>query len=214
MSNKVEYLDPEIANEGQSANNWQPGVWTNAPSTADEEYQPDIEPPHVNDYGAFKKHKHYRQYFRPYRYIPFPARMYHPTLDVKVVNSKEEVIALGPEWSPVPPAVKRIDMTGKSLPVKSETQKLSEALVAGLLQQKQGNAADPNAIAATVAAVMAAINAQNQPKALTAENLMPAAEPQADTERDALLALAHEKGLKVDGRWSNARLKSELGLDE
>ena len=63
----VEYLDPEIANEGQSANNWTPGDWTNTPNPGDEEWQPDMEPPHVNDYAALKKHKDYRQYFRPYR---------------------------------------------------------------------------------------------------------------------------------------------------
>src|ERR1700733_1606451 len=96
---KIEYLDPEIANEGISVNNWSPGAWTNAPAAEGEEYQPDVEPPHNNDYAALKKHKHYKQYFRPYRYQPFPAFVYHQTLGSKVVKTKEEAIALGPEWT-------------------------------------------------------------------------------------------------------------------
>jgi hypothetical protein len=35
----------------------------------------------------------------------------------------------------------------------------------------------------------------------------------AATERDDLLALATERGIKVDGRWGNDRIKKELGLE-
>jgi hypothetical protein len=211
----VEYLDPEIANEGQSVNNWQPGAWTNAPATSDEEYQPDIEPPHIQDYAAFKKHKHYRQYFRAYRYVPFPAWMYHATQEPKLVKSKEEVAALGPEWSPTP-LKPRIDMTGKSLPVKSETQRLAE-VVATALAAKQGTAPiDATAIAAIVAAVMAALpqGTQQKPAEPDLESLMPPLDATADEtiERKALLELAEKEGIKVDGRWSNQRIKKELGL--
>ena len=224
----VEYLDPSIANEGISANNWAPGEWTNAPNAADEEWQPDIDPPHINDYAAFKKHKHYRQYFRPYRYVPFPAWMYHKTLEPKIVKSKEEVIALGPEWSPVP-LKPRIDMTGKSLPVKNDTQKLTEALVAGLLKQPgqpaAGGTVDAASIAAIVAAVMAAMPqaqpAGVAPAALDPAKMMPAdaetakaegGNPEGESvERKALMELAEKEGIKVDGRWSNQRIKKELG---
>lgn len=199
----IEYLDPEIAGEGESANNWQPGAWTNAPATADEEYQPDIEPPHINDYAAFKKHKHYRQYFRPYRYIPFPAWMYHAKHEAKLVKSKDEVLALGPEWSPNPNKP-RIDMTGKSLPTKSDTQRLTEALVAGLTDKKPGT--DAASIAAIVAAVMGAIQQQVTP-AVAAP-----AEPEDAGERDEMLKLAAEQNVKIDKRWSNERIKKELGL--
>jgi hypothetical protein len=216
----VVYLDPEIAGEGESANNWAPGAWTNAPATEDE-YQPDIEPPHVNDYAAFKKHKHYRQYFRPYRYHPFPAFLYHPTLGEKIVKTKEEVFALGPEWSPIP-IRPRVDMTGKSLPVKNDTQRLTEALVAGMAGKK--DAGDPATIAAIVAAV---VGAMQKPAETTAERttynnggdepkpdaLMPDNQVSSETERTALLELADKEGIKVDGRWSNERLKKELGLD-
>jgi hypothetical protein len=203
----IEYLDPSIAGEGESANNWQPGAWTNAPSTADEEYQPDIEPPHINDYAAFKKHKHYRQYFRPYRYIPFPAWMYHRTQEPRLVKSKEEVIALGQEWSPTP-IKPRVDMTGKSLPTKSDTQRLTEALAAGLTDKKPD--ADPASIAAIVAAVMSAMQPMLQAQQPTAAAAL--AEPEDAAEREEMLKLAAEQGVKIDKRWSNDRIKKELGL--
>jgi hypothetical protein len=203
----IEYLDPSIAGEGESANNWQPGAWTNAPSTTDEEYQPDIEPPHINDYAAFKKHKHYRQYFRPYRYIPFPAWMYHRTQEPRLVKSKEEVMALGPEWSPTP-IKPRVDMTGKSLPTKSDTQRLTEALVAGLTDKKPD--ADPASIAAIVAAVMSAMQPMLQAQQPTAAAAP--AEPEDAAEREEMLKLAAEQGVKIDKRWSNDRIKKELGL--
>lgn len=209
----VEYLDPEIANEGASANNWHPGAWADTPVTSDEEYQPDLEPPHINDYSAFKKHKHYRQYFRPYRYVPFPAFLYHPTLGEKIVKSKEEAQALGPEWSPKPIKL-RIDMTGKSLPVKSETQRLAE-VVATALAARQGAATsiDATAIGAIVAAVMAAMGNQQAaaaPGDRPATGLETASEEK--TERAALLDLAVQQGITVDGRWSNKKLKEALGL--
>lgn len=228
----VEYLDPEIANEGESANNFVPGAagsaWMNAPDAAAEEYQPDIEPPHISDYAHLKKHKHFRQYFRPYRYQPFPSWMYHPTLEAKIVKTKEEVIALGPEWSHTP-LKPRIDMTGKSLPVKSDTQRLTEALVAGLVkEQPKGSANDPASIAAIVAAVMAAVSQQSapaKPAQPDPEALMPE-QPALDAEgaglgapivdekaeRIALLELAEKENVKLDGRWSNSKIKQALGL--
>lgn len=236
----VEYLDPEIAGEGQSANNWQPGAmdWMNAPSGAEEEYQPDIEPPHIPDYAALKKHKHYKQYFRPYRYHPFPSWMYHATQEPKIVKSKEEALALGPSWTHTP-LKPRIDMTGKSLPVKSDTQRLTEALVAGLVKQGPSNAADPTAIAAIVSAVMAAMAsvqpAKVTPVTLDPESLMPIEErttaneglrsflqnPPDENERTvdddknerlALFELAEKEGVKIDKRWSNQRIKEALGI--
>lgn len=236
----VEYLDPEIANEGQSANNWAPGDWTNSPNPGDEEWQPDMEPPHVNDYAALKKHKHYRKYFQPYRYVAFPAWIYHPDHEPKLIAArgpdgqinaelcKAEVAKLGPGWSPTPPAKKRLDMTGKSHPVKSDTQRLTEALVAGLTDKQGTPPSDPNQIAAIVAAVMAAVNSQPKPQPRRAapepEDLMPieaeaateapAPSPTAspDVERAALLELAEKNGVEIDKRWGNERIKKVLNL--
>jgi hypothetical protein len=203
--------------EGTSANDWTPGAWANTPNIADDEWQPDIEPPHINDYAAFKKHKHYGKYFRPYRYTPFPAWMYHATLEPKIVKSKEEVLALGPEWSPVPNKP-RVDMTGKSLPVKSDTQRLAETIALALPRGAAAAAPiDATMIASIVAAVVAAMP-QMQPAAIPAapspDDLMPPREPTAseDVERSALLELAAKENIKVDGRWSNERIKKELGL--
>lgn len=217
----VEYLDPSIAGEGIHVDQWRAPEWMDTPDVSAEEWQPDIEPPHINDYSSFKKHKHYRQYFRPYRYVPWPAFMYHPTLGEKVVKSKDEAIALGPEWSGTPPAKKRIDMAGKSLPVKSDTQRLAE-VVAQALGPKQGATVDTNMIGAIVAAVMAAMKAdQAQPApAATAEidpeTLIPPLDGKVEIdesiERKALLELAEKEGIKVDRRLSNQKIKEALGL--
>lgn len=200
----VEYLDPEIANEGQSANDWNPGAWTTGASLEGEEYQPEFEPPHINDYAALKKHKQYAKYFRPYRYIPFPAVLYHKSLGEKIVNSEAEVKALGPEWSRTPFTLK-VDMTGKSLPAKSDTQRLTEALVAGQAAIANKPGIDAGAVAAIVAATLAALQQNGPQPALQAQ-------PDAAGDREALEQLAAEKGIKVDGRWSDDRLRKELGL--
>ena len=229
----IEYLDPEIAGEGTHADAPIPGTWMDGTDPSAEEFQPDIEPPHVNDYAAFKKHKHYRQYFRPYRYQPFPAFMYHPTLGEKIVKSKDEVAALGPEWSPTP-IKPRVDMTGKSLPVKSDTQRLAETIAATM--PKGASPIDATAIAAIVAAVMAAMpqNAAPQPTATnepvgpiaaSIETIAPslaAGETEAkpaealpsheNLERTALLELAAKENIKIDQRWGNKRLKEALGI--
>lgn len=192
--------------EGTSCNNWSPGAWANTPNLSEDEWQPDMEPPHINDYAAFKKHKHYGKYFRPYRYMPFPAWMYHKTEEPKLVKSREEVLALGPEWSPTPNKP-RIDMTGKSLPVKSETQRLAEVVAQALaVKGPSSGGIDATAIAAVVAAVMAALPQGQATQAALA------AEPIADVERDALIELADKDNVKIDKRWSNERIKKELGL--
>ena len=228
----IEYLDPSIANEGVHVDKWNPGAWANTVGD-DEEWQPDVEPPRITDYAAFKKHKHYGQYFKPYRYRPFPAWMYHATEEPRIVKSKEEVIALGPAWSPVPNKP-RIDMTGKSIPGKSQTERLGEIIAESLATKSTGaGAVDPTAIAAIVAAVMAALP-QNQPAAAAVvasvpvdppsdvEGLRAFAEKASDgddehpghgsIERKALIELAEKEGVKIDGRWSNDRIKKELGL--
>jgi len=219
----IEYLDPSIANEGVHVDKWQPGAWANDTS-GDEEWQPDVEPPHITDYAAFKKHKHYGQYFKPYRYRPFPAVMYHyASGQEKIVKNRDEVVALGPDWSPVPPNIKRIDMTGKAARVKTESERLAE-IVAQSLAGKSNGGVDANAIAATVAAVMAALG-QNKAAAPAAAV---AAEPDGDigdhvvdeqaaghgdVERKAMLELAEKEGVKIDKRWSSERIKKELGLE-
>lgn len=197
----VEYLDPEIAGEGFHAEKHNPGAWMDAPDLDSEEWQPDIEPPHVNDYAALKKHKHYKQYFKPHVYRPFPAFMYHATLGEKIVKNRNEAVALGPEWSPTPIKV-RIDMTGKSLPVKTETQKLAETVASALAAKTGGG--DTASITATVAAVMAAVAAAG---ALPKTEASP-----EDEERQALFDLAKERDIKIDKRWSVEKIKATLGL--
>lgn len=208
--------------EGIHVDKWTPGGWVDSGVTGEDEWQPDIDPPHINDYAGFKKHKHYGKYFRAYRYTPFPAWIYHKTLEPKLVKSKEEVLALGSEWSPTPNKP-RIDMTGKSLPVKSETQRLAEVVAQALAaKQPSSGGIDANAIAAVVAAVMAATQAQSvvkqaipedKPIAVSSEgDEVAAVHVEADIERAALIELAENNKVNIDKRWNNDRIKKELGL--
>jgi hypothetical protein len=218
---KIEYLDSSIANEGFHAEKFNPGAW--ADSVPDgEEWQPDIDPPRINDYAAFKKHKHYGKYFRPYRYVPFPAWMHHKTLESKLCQTKEEVMALGPEWSREPQR-RIIDMTGKALPIKTDTQRLAEAITLGLADKTAPaavGAIDPNMIAAIVAAVIAATQKTADPVP-PAPAVEAAPEPETDQEpaaaspsieRLAMIELAEKEGIKIDKRWGDAKLKEALGL--
>lgn len=213
----VEYLDPSIDGESISANNWTPGVWTNAAEGSDE-WQPDIEPPHINDYKAFKKHKHYGKYFRPWRYVPFPAWMHHKTLESKIVNSKEEVAALGPEWSrePFKRQTPTLVMVGKALPIETDTQRLAKVIAAGMAgnQPKNASAVDPAMIAAVVAAVLAGMQKPPEPIAAPVTEPEPeVAEPAHESiERKAMIELAEKEGIKIDKRWGDERIKKELGL--
>lgn len=248
----VDYLDPEIANEGQSCNNWNPGAWTNGPA-GEEEFQPEIEAPHINDYAAFKKHKTYGKYFKPYRYQPFPAVMYHQNLGSTTVKTKEEVMELGPEWTKFVPVYyhplkgKKVirnqdelealgpgwapgifdtdrkwiagrEMANKSLPVKSETQRLAEVVAQAMGKQQQSGTIDPTAIAAIVAAVMAATSKQEAAPAKVSKQVAETAPaeaalaPDEATERAALIELADKDGVKIDKRWGNDRIKEALGL--
>jgi hypothetical protein len=215
----IEYLDPAIANEGFHAERFNPGAWADAVPDG-EEWQPDIEEPHVNDYKAFKKHKHYGKYFRPYRYVPFPAWMHHKTLESKLCQTKEEVAALGPGWSREPQR-HQIVMVGKALPIKTDTQRLAEAITLGLADKQPAaaglGAIDPTVIAAIVAAVMAATQKTADPVVIAAPQ--PEAEPDPEPtaaapsiERLAMIELAEKEGIKIDKRWGDAKLKEALGL--
>jgi hypothetical protein len=218
---KIEYLDSSIANEGFHAEKFNPGAWADAVPDG-EEWQPDIDPPRINDYAAFKKHKHYGKYFRPYRYVPFPAWMHHKTLESRLCQTKEEVMALGPEWSREPQR-RIIDMTGKALPIKTDTQRLAEAITLGLADKTAPAAVgtiDPNMIAAIVAAVIAATQKTADPvPAAPAVEAAPEPEIEPETaaaspsiERLAMIELAEKEGIKIDKRWGDAKLKEALGL--
>lgn len=245
----VDHIGADLARElgwtqpGASATNWTPGEWTNAPGldeNGEEEYQPELPEPHIPTYDHLKKHKHYGQYFRPHRYRPFPAWMYHRTQPAKLVRSKEDVVALGPEWSEKPFEIKP-DMTGKALPVETDMQRMTRVMMEMLSRQNgtplpQGGAIDPNMIAGIVAAVMAATQAQTpaarseslaEPPAWTdpapldidpiEESVAEASAPEVDTareeiERRALIELAEKEGIKIDRRWNNDNLKKALGL--
>ena len=190
----VEYLDPVIAGDGQDCSNWNPGDWILAPEDCDPDTsnQPQLPEPHIWDYKSLKEHPRYRRYFAPHRYRPFPCWLYnHETkqkilveawkqvqtqvqiagkvqmvLDrvVDVEACQRKVFELGPAWKTKPFAVER-DMTGKTLPVESDTQRLTRVMSemfargGGAPQAPaNGGVVDPTMIGAIVAATLASLN--------------------------------------------------------
>lgn len=219
----VEYLDPEIANEGFSVDKHNPGAWMDEVPT-DDEWQPDMEPAHINDYAAFKKNKWYGQYFNgrnQRKKIPFPALMHHAVHESRLCQNKEQALALGPEWGPEPHKP-RVDMTGKSIPVKSETQRLAEVIAATknggdsssalFLELLHKQAAEHQAQMAKMEQRMTAVISAAEGASPVSREASVEATIDDNVERDALLELAEKEGVKVDGRWSSARIKKELGL--
>ena len=103
-------------------------------------------------------------------------------------------------------------MTGKTLPVKSQTEQLGEIVAKSIAARSSSAPIDATAIAAVVAAVMAAMNGGQAP-AQTAETAADAiVRGEDDIERKALLELAEKEGIRIDRRWSSERIKKELGL--
>src|ERR1700729_1696296 len=81
---KIEYLDPEIANEGQRA---------------DEAF---VVPkrPHVWDYAQLKEHEHYGKYFADKPFRPFPAWIYnHKTGESKIVGDEKTASQYGVSYN-------------------------------------------------------------------------------------------------------------------
>jgi hypothetical protein len=166
-------------------------------------------------------------------YVPI---WFHPMHGRKVVTSKElfltregnHVVELSPGWAPGKfSETAKVwesgrDMGAKSLPVKSHTELLTERWVSVAEKNKAG---DDDSIVRMFEQFM-----KMQQMAMAAQQPMaPAKEPtpalvsqpedgeaklNQALERSALEELATEKGVKVDGRWSNERLKKELGLNE
>lgn len=81
----VEYLDPEIAGEGESA---------------DAPWQPFIAKPVIPTYDGIKSiRKYFPQYSGvPYKHRAFPCWLYHPTKDAMLVSSPERAKQFGATW--------------------------------------------------------------------------------------------------------------------
>lgn len=213
---KIDYLDPEIANEGQSAD----APWVPSPR------------PHVWDYAPLKEHPHYGQYFaaRPFR--AFPAWIYnHKTGESKVVGSAKEADQYGVsynttarfhhyecvgDWMDEPAKGLKADVTiaGKSLVTASSTQAANTTAetMAQILQKLIADKASPG-LADTISAdkeyqdYLAFKRAQSKKAPVEV-----AAKEDVETfdEKALLIEAAASRDIKVDKRWSIDRIKSEL----
>lgn len=207
---KIEYLDPEIANEGLHA-----------------EEMPDIEEPHINDYATLKKHKHYKKYFKPYIFQPYPAYIYHAKEGEKLVGDAKTAAQYGVsynkedshwvcigEWKVKPIVARKPNPqdTGKTLVTATASQSAmgTNELMAQILAQLvkgQGSVAP---------ALATAIGEDKEYQDYLAFKRMQAAkdETKADLppidEKALLIEAAESRDIKVDKRWSIERIKSEL----
>lgn len=212
---KVEYLDPEIANEGSSAD---------APVP--------MEPAHVFDYAPLRTHKTYAKYFAPHTYQRYPAIFYHKNGEQRIVATHDEASELAGvrpvkggwvcdgDWfdtesdaHPVKPA---IDGAGKSLVAASASQVAggTNEIMAQILQKLTDNGVPSNKVVPAIAAAMAEDKEYQdylafkrmRDASLTADVI----DLPADDQKAILIELAKEKGIKLDKRWGLDTIKAEL----
>lgn len=217
---KIEYLDPEIANEGQRAD----AAWVPSPK------------PHVWDYAPLKEHPHYGQYFAAKPFKEWPAMIYnHKTGEEKIVGDAKTAAQYGVsynrntrfpqyvcdgDWKDEPRTIKPdLHAGGKSLVTANATQAANttaETMAEILKRLIEGKAAPEIATAVSqdkeyqdYLAFKRMQAAQTDPAATP---IVEAAEPMpSDAEQKAILVgLAEEREIKVDKRWSLERLKAEL----
>lgn len=144
---KVEYLDPEIANEGLRAD--YAGVG--------EDHQPIYEPPHIPTYQGLKSVQHlFPQYSnRPYRHQAFPAWIYHETEAPRVISNPQEAAQHGLKWLGTPHF--KWEVTGKWHP--QPVQKVKPAANGTGKNVMEGNRSNAQQSGEMVAAVVAAVMA-------------------------------------------------------
>lgn len=210
----IEYLDPEIANEGSHA-----------------EAGFELEPAHVWDYAPLKTDKKYKKYFAPYKYVKYPADFYHADGRTQRVHSDEEAVALGVkshkntwicegEWHDEEAVARKIKTdfhaAGKNLIVATSQQSAvsnNELLTQLVAQMAKGN----NSVASDdVMKLLGGILQQMQIQNGTLPTVAPKAEatitdelPPID-EKALLLEAAASRDIKIDKRWSLDRIKTEL----
>lgn len=216
---KIEYLDPEIAGEGERADN----AFV-APKR-----------PHVWDYAQLKEHEYYGKYFadRPFR--AFPAWIYnHKTGETKIVGDAKAAAQYGVsynttsrfhhyectgDWMDEPKKGMKADVTisGKSLVSASSAQAANTTAetMAQILQKLIADKASPELSEAISAdkeyqEYLAFKRAQSK-KAPVEDTLLEfKAEFPAIDEKAILIEAAASRDIKVDKRWSIDRIKSEL----
>lgn len=235
----LQYLDPEIANEGELA--MLPGEGTPAPMDA----------PHIPDYSWVIAKDKIAKYFRkfvPYHHKAYPTWVYHPTEEPRLLedrytredpprlikSAKDQAADLGvifrkttPEelaqgfpatrwefkgdWRTTPYKVaNRSNAYGKTMPPPSQTEVIATAVATAMRAAGSANGS-ADIIGATVAAVMAALGKVQTPSTADPAHAMENLTVKTvSEEKAALTKVAEESGIKVDKRWSTDRLKAEL----
>lgn len=228
----VEYLDPEIANEGLRADMPVEGQWTPGG-----EFQPFIDPPVIPDYSFVKQKgmEHLRRLFPQhsgiaYVHQAFPVWAYHKTEPARLLRTEQHALEHGMRYIK---KTKSFDVTGEWSDEPFHNPKLDmNAPGAGKNVVKKGEAgSQADMIAAVVAAVMAKVAPQATGNALVGtpnvsdpdyaeflafkawkDGAKPKTEVQLSPsdEKAALVKIAEDSGVKVDKRWSIDNIKAEL----
>lgn len=217
---KIEYLDPEIANEGERAD-----AAFVAPKRV-----------HVWDYAQLKEHEHYGKYFVQKPFRAFPAWIYnHKTGETKIVGDAKAAAQYGVsynttarfhhyecvgDWMDEPPKNAKADVTstGKSLVSASASQAANTTAdtMAQILKKLIADKASPELSEAISAdkeyqeylafkRAQSKKVAQVEPVTLEAKTWVPPVD-----EKALLIEAAESRNIKVDKRWSIDRIKSEL----
>lgn len=121
MPEGIQYLDPEIANEGAHADsgfygldptrNGNGGIPLDGEWAQEEVYQPFIDPPRIPDYSFVKVSgqggkphpllKYFPQFSgRPYRYQPLPVVVYHPKHEPRTLKTVKDAEKHGLKLAP------------------------------------------------------------------------------------------------------------------
>lgn len=209
----IEYLDPEIANEG---------------SHADAGF--DLEPAHVWDYAPLKADKKYKKYFQPHQYIKYPADFYHADGRTQRVHTDEEAAELGcrphknvwiceGEWHDDEAVAHKLKINfhaaGKNLIVASAQQSAAgtnELLGQLVAQMAKGQSSVPsNDVMLVLTGILQQMQIQNGVKPVEAPKTEVTTEelPPVD-EKALLIEAAASRDIKIDKRWSLDRIKTEL----
>lgn len=210
-----EYLDPEIANEGEAATMWHPGA---GPAPI-----PDMQ-------KMLGNHKHYGRYFAPKVFAPFPSYIYHATEPSKLVRTAKEAKEYGVsylidpggnhyvstgEWKTYPVGKQKPNTSGAGKSVISAERAQGGAsleVMTQILQQMQKGQSN-DATTQMLAEILARLvpPAPAMPPVIEAKISVTEEITLSDAEQKAiLLDLAKEKGIHADKRWGMDKLKAAL----
>lgn len=194
----------------------------------DEEYQPQINKPHIPNYVFLEEHPKYGKYFRHKAFQPWPSILYHKDgRTVIVKNAKEAAefkvsylkdesrLEFKGDWRsrPFEAPIHQSQITGKTLVAKSGGKDTGTADLIAALLANQNRAApvvdikqDPEyAEFLKFKAFKAGTEkgtdkvAQKNPDEIA-----------ADEKKAALLKVAEDHGIKIDKRWTLDRIEEEL----